>query len=66
MNKVEDWISTGDAARMLGYSPEHFRNKFDGMIPCRRYKVNGKLGHRKWLRAAVLKLRDDDAPPLAI
>lgn len=54
----EKWITTGEASKILGYSPEHFRNKFDGLIPCFRL---GK-GHRRWLRAAVEELRDVNMP----
>lgn len=44
-----EWITTGEAARMLGYTPQHFIRKFEGLLPSRR--VDG--GYRKWLRAAV-------------
>ena len=56
MNTMEDWISTGDAARMMGYSTAWFRKKFEGRIPCRRFMLDGKPGHRKWLKAAVERL----------
>lgn len=53
-----EWISTGKAARLLGYSPDHFRRKFMGIIPSQR--IPGC--HRRWLREAVEKLaRGDDS-----
>ena len=53
---TSEWISTGQAAKLLGYSPDHFREKFAGLIPRRR--VFG--GHYRWLASAVLELA---APP---
>lgn len=47
-----EWISTGQAANILGFSPDHFREKFEGIIPSRRYLG----GHHRWLAAAVLAL----------
>jgi hypothetical protein len=49
---TDTWIPTGKAAKLLGYSPGHFREKFQGLIPSRRFPG----GYRKWLRAAVEKL----------
>jgi hypothetical protein len=48
----QEWISTGKAAAMLGYSRRHFVEKFDGIIQFRR--VAG--GHRRWWAPAVQKL----------
>ena len=50
----QDWISTGKAAAILGYSRWTFVEKFEGCIPCRRQGG----GHRRWLRAAVEQLAD--------
>lgn len=50
-----EWISTGKAAALLGYSPGHFREKFAGSIPTRR----SPGGHLRWLRAAVEALVDE-------
>lgn len=47
------WISTGDAARLMGYSPSHFREKFEGVIPSRRPPGGG---NRKWDEEAVKAL----------
>lgn len=48
----QEWISTGEAAETLGYNPDAFRRKFDGIIPTRKFKG----GYRKWLKIAVEKL----------
>lgn len=45
----QDWISTGKAAKLLGYNPDHFVRKFEGIIPMRR----SEGGHRRWLASAV-------------
>lgn len=51
-----EWISTGEAARLLGYkSRDGFRIKFMGIIRAMRLPS----GHYRWDRAQVLKLRDD-------
>lgn len=50
----EIWISTGKAARLLGFSPDHFREKFEGIIPSRR--LFG--GHHRWLASAVYELAE--------
>lgn len=47
-----NWISTGKAASLLGYSRDHFREKFEDVIPCRRVGN----GHYRWLESAVLAL----------
>lgn len=58
-----DWIKTGPAAALLGYSPEHFRNKFDGLIPCKRYRsTTGAPGCRMWYRPAILQLLSEADP----
>lgn len=49
---VSRWISTGKAAKLLGYCPDHFVRKFDGIIPSRR--TGG--GHRRWMVEAVTAL----------
>ena len=49
---ASEWISTGEAARLLGYSRDQFRRKFQGVIPHRR--IDG--GHLRWLREAVERL----------
>lgn len=46
------WIRTGKAAAILGYSRDHFREKFEGVIPSR--KLPG--GHYRWLESAVKRL----------
>lgn len=48
----QDWISTGKAARILGYDPDWFARKFEGVIPMRRTLG----GHRRWLASAVHEL----------
>lgn len=48
----QEWISTGKAAAILGYSRDHFREKFEGIIPSR--KLPG--GHYRWLESAVKHL----------
>lgn len=50
----EKWISTGKAAKLLGFSPDHFREKFEGIIPSRRYFG----GHHRWLTSAVQELAE--------
>lgn len=58
----QEWISTGKAAAMLGYSPQHFREKFSGVIQARR--VAG--GHRRWWAPAILRLLEqEEAMPAA-
>lgn len=47
-----NWISTGKAASLLGYSRDHFREKFEEVLPCRRVGN----GHYRWLESAVLAL----------
>lgn len=54
----QEWISTGKAAAMLGYTPQHFREKFDGVIQSRR--VGG--GHRRWWAPAIQRLIQCDEP----
>lgn len=49
---TQQWISTGKAAQLLGYTPEHFVRKFEGLIPSMR--LGG--GHRRWLASAVNEL----------
>ena len=48
----QTWISSGEAARMLGYSRGQFVAKFDGLIP----SIRIGNGHRRWLKEAVEKL----------
>ena len=51
----QEWISTGKAARILGYSPDHFREKFTGLIPSHR-----PVGcHTRWLESAVRELAQE-------
>lgn len=47
--KNREWISTGEAARRMGYDRDHFREKYKGIITARRF---GK-GHFQWLASAV-------------
>jgi hypothetical protein len=54
MSQDQDWISTGKAAKILGYSPDWFARKFEGVIPSRRPR--GRKGHRRWLASAVQEL----------
>ena len=51
---MNDWISTGKAAKILGYCPDHFVRKFEGVIPSRR--TDG--GHHRWLASAVEELAE--------
>jgi hypothetical protein len=48
----QDWISTGKAAKLLGYDPDWFAKKFEGIIPMQRRPG----GHRRWLASAVHEL----------
>ena len=57
----QTWISTGKAARLMGYSRDHFREKFTGVIPSRRLEK----GHTRWLASAVHELADQPTFPLA-
>jgi len=52
MSNDQDWISTGKAAKKLGYDPDWFRTKFKGIIPSRRIGN----GHTRWLASAVEQL----------
>ena len=52
---VSEWISTGKAAKILGYSPDWFARKFDGVIPSSRQAG----GHRRWLYVAVVQLQQE-------
>lgn len=54
MSQDQDWISTGKAAKLLGYDPDWFAKKFEGIIPMRRPR--GMNGHRRWLASAVHEL----------
>ena len=54
MTPSATWISTGKAAKLLGYCPEWFCQKFEGVIPCRRTAG----GHRRWLASVVQELSD--------
>ena len=51
-----EWITTSEAAALLGYSPEHFRRKFAGLIPCLRMGQS----NRRWDKAAVLALLSEN------
>lgn len=51
----QEWISTGKAAKILGYAPDWFARKFDGIIPAMRTLG----GHRRWLSSAVRELASD-------
>lgn len=53
----KEWIPTSLAAKMLDYTPQHFRRKFDGIIP----KMQILRGNVKWLRSAVEKLMPQEA-----
>ena len=48
----EEWISTGKAARMVGYHRVTFLAKFQYALPCRILPS----GHRRWLKSAVVAL----------
>jgi hypothetical protein len=54
MTTDTDWISTGKAAKILGYHPDWFAKKFDGILPMRRTLG----GHRRWLESAVREMVD--------
>lgn len=47
----QDWISTGDAIRILGFylSAHTFRTKYQGVIP----SVLTPGGHYRWSRQSV-------------
>lgn len=55
---MTDWISSGKAAKILGYSPDYFVRKFEGIIPSRR--TDG--GHRRWLVSSVEELAEKPEP----
>lgn len=46
------WISTGKAAKLLGYSRDGFRAKFIGIITSRRVGT----GHIRWSKEEVVAL----------
>lgn len=46
------WVTTAEAAALLGYCPDHFRRKFEPYIPTLR--IFG--GHLRWDREAIEKL----------
>ena len=48
----EEWISTGRAAKILGYSRLHFLRKFKDTIPYMRLEGS----HYRWLASAVHEL----------
>lgn len=55
-NQQQEWISTGSAARILGYkSRDGFRLKFKEHIT----HMILPSGHYRWLLAEITKLRDD-------
>ena len=59
MDGVKDeWISTGKAAAMLGYSAWGFKVKFKGLIPCRQ--IRG--GNYRWSARAVMELIEVSEP----
>jgi len=49
----QEWISTGEAIRMLGFylSPHTFRDKYQDLIPW----VKTPGGHFRWLKSSVLE-----------
>ena len=50
---TENWISTGKAAKILGYCPDHFLRKFEEVLP--NLRLPG--GHHRWLESAILDLK---------
>lgn len=53
--EADPWMTTGDAARALGYlSREGFIRKFTHVITC----IRTAGGHYRWDRVEVMKLRD--------
>ena len=52
------WISTGKAAAMLGYCPDHFREKFYEALRAEGAAMKLPSGHRRWLLVAVIRLKD--------
>lgn len=57
---TQQWISTGKAARLMGYHPASFPRKFLGVIPSMR--VVG--GHYRWLASAVKELCKPSEPEM--
>lgn len=58
-----EWISTGQAAAMLGYQRDAFRRKFFTAFKAEHAVIRQPGGHCRWLLLLVLRLRDGD--PLA-
>lgn len=54
------WISTGKAARLLGYHPASFPRKFLGVIPSMR--TGG--GNYRWLASVVEQLAAPEEPKI--
>ena len=55
----QEWISTGKAAKLLGYSRWTFLDKFQDCLPCRVLPS----GHRRWLESAVSQLAASELRP---
>ena len=53
-----EWISTGVAAKMIGYSRDGFRRKFRGSIQWIRIGN----GHYHWNKAQVESLHENPMP----
>ena len=52
-----EWISTGKAAAMLGYCPDHFREKFFDAFKSDNSVMRLPSGHCRWLLEAVVRLQ---------
>lgn len=53
---MSEWISTGKAAKMLGYTSWHFVRKFKTIIPNKRLA----RGNYRWLASSVVDLARAD------
>lgn len=54
---LDELISTGDAARILGYCPDTFRRKFLEVFQAKGAVIRQDGGHMRWSRAAVERLK---------
>jgi hypothetical protein len=58
-----EWISTGKAAALLGYCPDHFRAKFFDAFHAEGTVMRLPSGHCRWKREAVARLAGSATAP---
>lgn len=54
-----DWLSTGEAATIIGCSPSHVIDLFDGKIPGKKLPGTRVGNRRRILRTVVEAYRDE-------